>query len=372
MAASNLKQKIEKLMRRHLAQAVGYQPIEPLEILREDAGIPVEGVVKLDGNENPYGPSPRVAKALAKYPFYNIYPDPQQRQIRKALEEYVGIGAEHIVAGSGSDELIDLLLRLFLEPGDEVIICEPTFGMYHFSTEVCGGRVKDVPRDALYDMDVVAVKREVSNNTKVIFITNPNNPTGNVTEEQAILELLDTGRLVVVDEAYYEFCKTTVAPLVPKYENLVVLRTFSKWAGLAGLRLGYGIFPLKIAQYLLKIKPPYNINAAAQVAALESLKDTDYLLGTVEAIVAERERLYVKLKEVGFLKPCPSRGNFILCAVLEGDARDVHRRLRERGISVRYFDRPPLRSFIRISVGKPEHTDILIEALRDIGENIHG
>ena len=367
MNPSHPSQGIARLIRGDILRLEGYQPIAPLEVLGERAGIPPEGVIKLDGNENPYGCSPRVGLALASYPFYHIYPDPDQGEVRKALEGYVGVGAEHIVAGAGSDELIDLILRLFLEPGDRVINCVPTFGMYPFSTEVCGGKVVDVPRGKAYAVDISRVKEAMDEKTKLIFIASPNNPTGNVTTERDMVELVKAGIVVVVDEAYYEFSGVTVAPLVPQYENLIVLRSFSKWAGLAGLRIGYGIFPQLIAEQLLKIKQPYNINLAAQIAVKESLADLEYLQGTVRAIISERERLFQKLGGLRFLKPFPSQANFVFCAVVDGDAEQIHQGLEKRGIFVRYFDTPLLRNSLRISVGKPEHTEALVEALRKIG-----
>lgn len=358
---------IERLIRGDLLSLKAYQPIVPIEVLSERAGVPIKGVIKLDGNENPYGCSPRVTDALARYPFYHIYPDPEQSEVRQALAGYVGIGAEHILAGAGSDELIDLILRLFLEPGDRVINCVPTFGMYSFCTGVCGGKVVDVPRDRAYAVDISAVKGAIKGKTKVIFIASPNNPSGNITRQRDIIELVKTGIIVVVDEAYYEFSEVTVAPLVPRYGNLIVLRSFSKWAGLAGLRIGYGIFPTAIVEQLLKIKQPYNVNLAAQIAVKESLADIDYLKGTVRAVVAERERLFAKLKQLKFLKPWPSKANFILCAVVKGDAQLIHEGLQRKGIFVRYFDTPLLRNSLRISVGKPEHSDALIQALRKLG-----
>jgi histidinol-phosphate aminotransferase len=335
-------------------------------VLSERTGIPLERVIKLDGNENPYGCSPRVGRALAGYPFYHIYPDPEQHELRKALSEYVGVDAAHIVAGAGSDELIDLILRLFLEPGDRVINCVPTFGMYPFCTEVCGGKVIDVPRDKSYALDIAGIKKVMDEKTKIIFVASPNNPTGNITTQRDILELVELGKVVVIDEAYYEFSGITVAPLVPQYENLIVLRSFSKWAGLAGLRIGYGVFSTLIAEQLLKIKQPYNINLAAHVALQESLADIEYLRDTVKKIISERERLFTRLGELEFLEPLPSQSNFILCTFKKGGARVMYERLFKRGIFLRYFDTPLLRNSIRISVGKPEHTDALIEALKEM------
>ena len=358
---------IEKMIRGDLLRLAAYQPIIPLDVLSEEAGIPIEGVMKLDGNESPYGCSPRVRTALSAYPFYNIYPDPEQREVRHILEGYVGVGAEHILAGAGSDELIDLVLRLFLNPGERVINCVPTFGMYSFCTEVCGGEVVEVPRDEGYGVDIAAVRAAIDGRAKVVFIASPNNPTGNTTPQGDILELVETGVVVVVDEAYHEFSGVTVAPLVPQYQNLIVLRSLSKWAGLAGLRIGYGVFPSIVVDHLMKIKQPYNVNAAAQVAVQESFADIDYLKDTVRAIVAERERLLASLRTIDFLEPRPSAANFIYCAVLDGDARTIHRELQKKGIFIRYFDTPLLKNSLRISVGKPEHTDALIAALQEIG-----
>ena len=357
---------VENMIRGDLFRLKAYQPITPPDVLSERAGIPIEGVIKLDGNENPYGCSPRVGRALAGYPFYHIYPDPEQRELRNKLAGYVGVDASHIVAGAGSDELIDLVLRLFLEPGDGVINCVPTFGMYPFCTEICGGEVIDVPRDESFAIDIAGIKEAINEKTKVIFIASPNNPTGNTTTQRDIMELVKLGKVLVIDEAYYEFSGTTVAPLVPEHENLIVLRSFSKWAGLAGLRIGYGLFSTLVAEQLIKIKQPYNINLAAQVAFQESLDDIEYLKGTVQKIISERVRLTQKLGELKFLKPFPSQANFILCSVVTGAAQVIHEGLNKRGIFIRYFDTPLLRNSIRISVGKPEHTDALIEALKEM------
>ena len=357
---------VERLVRPELKAMKAYTPIEPTDVLSQRVEIPEEKVIKLDGNENPYGCSARVKQALANYAYYHLYPDPEQRELRKALEEYTGLSSKYILAGSGSDELIDLVLRLFVEPGDKVINCPPTFGMYSFSTDVCGGKVVNIPRKQDFSIDVAAIKEALDKRTKVIFIASPNNPSGNVTPEHAILELLNSTAVVVIDEAYYEFSGITVTPLVPKYPNLIVFRTFSKWAGLAGLRVGYGIFPINIVEHLIKIKQPYNVNAAAQVAALESLKDMSYLRGTIKAIVDERERLLTKLNQIDWLRVYPSQANFILCSVLNGKAKAIHEGLQKKGIFIRYFDTPQLKDCLRISVGKPEHTDALIASLKEM------
>ena len=357
---------IEQLVRPELKAMKAYTPIEPSDVLSRRIEVPAERIIKLDGNENPYGCSPKIKQALANYDCYHLYPDPEQRELRRALEQYTGVSSKYIIAGSGSDELIDLILRLFVEPEDKVVNCPPTFGMYPFSTDVCGGKVVNIPRKQNFAIDVAAIKKVLNKRTKVVFIASPNNPSGNVTAESEILELLDTTAIVVLDEAYSEFSGITMAQLIPSHANLIVLRTFSKWAGLAGLRAGYGIFPINIAKYLMKIKQPYNVNAAAQIAILESLKDIEYLRSTIKAIVDERERLLVKLSGLDWLKTYPSQANFILCSMLNGKAQEIHHKLQERGIFTRYFDSSELRNCIRISVGKPEHTDALIAAFKEI------
>ncbi len=357
---------IDRLIRPDLVTFSGYTAHTSPETLEGKVEVPVESIIKLDANENPYGCSPKVSRALANYPYFNIYPDDGQTRLRKLLEEYTGIDARHIVAGSGSNQLIDLVLRLFITKGDEVINCVPTFGIYSFSTVLCGGALVEVPRDENFAVNVGAVKAAINKKTKIVFLANPNSPTGNIIPQKDILEIVDTGLPVIVDEAYYEFSGETVAPLVSQYENLMVLRTFSKWAGLAGLRVGYGLFPPKIADYLLTIKMPWYGYVGALVAVQESLKDLDYLLGRVKAIIAERERLFGELKKLKFLRPFPSQANFIFCSVLNGRASEIQQELQRKGILVRYFDKPMLRNSIRISVGKPEHTDALIKALKEI------
>jgi histidinol-phosphate aminotransferase len=358
---------IEKLIRKELLSFGGYSAATSPETLEGKIDVATKDIIKLDANENPYGCSLRVQKALARYKQFNIYPDDGQEKLRKLLAVYTGVDAKYIVAGNGSNQLIDLLIRLLVTKGDEVINCTPTFGIYSFSTKLCNGTLVDIPRDDKFDINIAGVKSAITQKTKIIFVTNPNNPTGNLTPKKDIIELLDTGVPVVVDEAYYEFSHQTAIPLIRRYENLIVLRTFSKWAGLAGLRVGYGVFPPPIADFILRIKIPYNVNVAALVAVAESLKDVDYLMASVQKLINERKRLFTQLQKIDWLRVYPSQSNFILCQVLNMDAKELHKQLQAKGILVRYFDQPRIKDCIRFSVGKPEHTDALIKTLRKIG-----
>ncbi len=367
MAVPGSNNDILKLIRPGLADFAGYSAATSPETLEGKVDVPVKSIIKLDANENPYGCSPRVNRALADYANYHVYPDDGQASLRRMLADYYGVDAANVVASSGSNRLIDLILRLLLEPGDEVINCVPTFGVYAFSTRLCGGRLVEVPRTTDFTVDVAAIHAAITSRTKMIFIASPNNPTGTPVLRSDILELLATGVPLMVDEAYYEFNGETVAPLVSEHRNLSVLRSFSKWAGLAGLRIGYGLFPAAVADLLLRTKIPYNLNAAAIVAVTESLADIDYLNSRVTAIIEERGRLFAKLSRIDWLRVVPSSANFILCQVLRGHAAELHQQLRQRGILIRYFAEPRLDNYIRISVGRPEDTDAVVRMLREIG-----
>jgi len=358
------KKSIAGLIRPDLTRFAGYAAAKSPDVLEEIEG---ERVVKLDANENSYGCSPRLPEAFSRQIETSIYPDSTQTLLKAALSEYTGVAPEHIVAGSGSDQLIDTMMRLFLEPGDEVINLVPTFAMFQFFTALNAGKVVEVPRDAEFRVSVDAIKSAITPRTKLILIATPNNPTGTITPRADILEILDLGLPTLVDEAYYEFTGDTVADLVGEYPNLMVLRTFSKWAGLAGLRVGYGLYPKDIANYLMAIKEPYSVNAAAQLAAIESLKDLDCLLGRVRTIVAEREQLFKMLEQMDWLRPYPSWANFILTDVLRGSAVDLQKKLERRGVLTRYFNTPLLKDTLRISVSTPEDNEILVRELKRIG-----
>ena len=357
---------IRELMQLHIASLRGYEAEDPPEVQAQRLGVAPEKVLSMNLNENPYGPSPKVAEALAACDEYGQYPDPLQRGARAALAEYVGLGAEHIVAGSGADELIDLSLRMFLKPGERTIDLTPTFGMYSFCARVCGGQVVRVPRDERFDVDVEAVREVAKSGAKVVMLASPNNPTGNVTSQEKVRQLLQMGLLVIVDETYHEFSGHTVAPLVQEYPNLLLLRSFSKWAGLAGLRVGFGIMGPDVVRVMLTMKPPYNLSKAAEVALLASLEDRESLLSRVRAIVGERDRMGGLLAEIPGVKSWPSQANFVLCELPAGLGRRVYEALKRRGIFVRYFSDPRLQDFIRITAGFPEQTDAMVQALQEV------
>lgn len=357
----------QTLVRAHIRSMPAYEPVVPFEVLTQELGRPTEQIVKLDANENPYGPPPAVRAALASLENAHIYPDSSSRFLRAALARYHNVPQDNLLAGAGADELIDLLLRLLVDPGDVVLNCPPTFGMYAFDADLNAARVVAVPRRPDFSLDIEAIEiaaREFQ--PKLLFLASPNNPDGSLLPEDQVERLLRLPLVVVLDEAYMEFAPPGASLIhrAPRLSNLVVLRTFSKWAGLAGLRVGYGVFPSALVPHLWKIKQPYAVSAAASAGALAALQHAEGLLQTGERIIAERERLASLLAGIPWLHPYPSQANFILCRVSGRPASKVRQQLASQGILVRYFNKPGLQDHIRISVGKPEHSDALMQALR--------
>lgn len=380
-----------KFVRPEIAAMEPYTPIVPFEVLSARLGRTPEEIVKLDANENPYGPSPKALDALKNGRFFHIYPDPESNQLRDALSDYVHMPKERLLTGMGADELIDLVLRVVLSPNDVVIDCPPSFGMYPFSTAVNSGQYVQVWRKDDFSLDVEGIETAVAQNpnAKILFLCSPNNPDGSTIPDADLRRLLNLPVLVVLDEAYVDFDlnrkerdehkdkeknfansasfavhNSSRIHWTLEYDNLAVLRTFSKLAGLAGLRVGYGAFPKWLLPHLWKIKQPYNINVAASLAALASLEDQQWLQDKVQLLITERERLFTELGTIRYLNPFPSRSNFILCRVIGRDAQQLKLDLEQAGILVRYFKKPGVDNCIRISAGRPEETEKLLAALK--------
>ncbi len=345
----------------------GFVPFETVDRVAARLGIPVHQVAKLDANENVYGPSPAAVAAIAGHADWNLYPDASQQQARAALAGYTGVDEKHILLFNGGDELIGMLCHLFVAPGDNIVECSPSFEMYGWYARSYGTSLRTALRDEKsdYAISLSTILAAVDARTKMILLCNPNNPTGTLTPAAEIRALLDSDAVVMVDEAYVEFCGETVAPLVARHQNLVVLRTMSKWAGLAGLRVGYAIASEAIIEQLWKVKDPFNVNAAAQIATVASVGDSAYLLANVAKITAERQRMFQSLGRFPFLRVYPSRANFILCHVRQGSAQALRAHLERAGILVRLFDKPTLPNAIRITVGTPAHTDRIVVALSE-------
>ncbi len=347
----------------HFRRVRPYAPVEPPERQREESGLREDEIIRLNANENPYGAVDSVRAAISSFEAASIYPDPEQAGLRAALSEYVGVARERIVAGAGSDELIDLIARLFVTAGDAIVTAVPTFGMYEFTADLVGARFVAVRRRDDFSLDVEPMV-EAARSSALVYLASPNNPTGNSLSVEELRAVLETGTPTVVDEAYVEFSDSSMLPIMDDYPNLIILRTFSKWAGLAGVRVGYGIFPPDLAAVLMVIKPPYSVSTLAQQAAITAIRDRERILRVAAAMVRDRELLATELRALPGVFVYPSDANFLLVRFSYHDAASLHSAMGRRGIALRSFDTPGLENCIRISVGRPQDHQRLLAALQ--------
>ncbi len=342
---------LEELVRRNIKEMKAYSSAR-----HEFSGI---ARVFLDANENAAGSPLRVN--------YNRYPDPLQTMVKEKISSIKGLPVQNIFTGNGSDEAIDLLFRVFCEPGkDNVLLFPPTYGMY----EVCAGmndiKIKKVLLQENFQLDLPAIEEAIDADTKLIFICSPNNPTGNsINREDIEIVLNNFDGLVIIDEAYINYARQrSFIPGLAEYPNLVILQTLSKAWGLAGLRLGMAFASASIISYLDKIKYPYNINTATQQLVLEALENTEQINTWIQATVEQRAWLLNKLQQLPFVEHIyPSDANFILVRV--DKVKQVHEYLSGNGIIVR--DRSGevnCTGCLRITIGTPEENQQLVDTLK--------
>jgi len=361
---------MKKPWKKILEQVTPYKPGKPIDEVKRELGL--ENVIKLASNENPIGPSARVIKALAEgAKDVNRYPDGGCFYLRKALSEKLSVPGDNIVFGNGSDEIILLTLHAFVDPGDEVIVADPTFLIYNIASMIKGADIKTIPSKN-FKYDLKGMLGAVTDRTKVIFIANPDNPTGSYVtdgEFEEFIEKVPEDVLVFMDEAYYEFAAGSdypeTLPLIEREDrNVVIARTFSKAYGLAGLRLGYGIARKDIAQVLNKVREPFNVNSLAQVAALAVLEDDEYLNASVSLVKEEKKRFYEVFEKLG-AEYIPSRTNFVLVNT-RSDSLKIADCLMKKGIIVREMTAWKLEGFIRVNIGLREENDAFFEAFTEI------
>lgn len=345
---------IDSLVREHL------RTFKPYTSARSEVN---EASYFLDANELALG-SPVAFGGI----HLNRYPDPYQSVLRSALAARVGVSQDMVFVGAGSDEIIDLLIRLFCEPSrNSIVIAEPTYGVYRVAANVSGVEVIAVELDSHFQLDVRLLLGSLKPTTKIIFVCSPNNPTGNLLRREDILAICRESRaVVVVDQAYVEFAELSgdLAQEVNRCNNLVILRTLSKAWGLAGIRLGYAVCNPSIVSYLLRIKAPYNINSVSSELALDALKKTDFLSASTFNVKSERNRLENELKSVqGVRRVYSSQANFLL--VEFADVRKVYEDLLQKGIVVRRRHEVRLSNCLRVTVGSPPENGILLTSLRE-------
>ncbi|MGE5552628.1 MAG: histidinol-phosphate transaminase [Betaproteobacteria bacterium] len=343
-----------------------YVPGKPIEEVQRELGL--KDVIKLASNENPLGPSPAALEALRAWlPKVHFYPDGGATLLKERIARRVGVTPEQVIVGNGSDELIKLLAEAFLNPGDEVVMAEPTFSEYEFAALLMGARVKKVPL-AGERHDLAKMAETIGPRTKLIFVCNPNNPTGTIVTVDEVREFMarvPEEVVVVFDQAYEEYVTDSAygggLPYVLEGRRAMVLRTFSKIYGLAGLRVGYGIAPAELLALVERAREPFNVNQAAQIAAAAALDDQGFVERSRELNTRERGRLTSELGRMG----CPvdaSQANFLFVDV-GVDSAALFRRMLSLGVIIRsgdIFQRP---TYIRVTVGAPEQNDRFLTAL---------
>lgn len=348
----------------HIKSITPYIPGKPIEDLERELGI--SGSVKLASNENPLGPSPIAIKELRKgIKDLNRYPDGSCYYLKDALSAKLHVRPEEILVGNGSNELIELAVRTFMGPGDEAIMAHPSFVVYSMIVQAVNGRSVVVPlRDWRHDLDEMASR--ITPRTKMIFIANPNNPTGTIntiSEMERLMNNLPDGVLVVVDEAYYEYVSSMEYADSMKYfrdgRDLLVLRTFSKIYGLAGLRIGYGIAASSLITEMNRVRQPFNVNSLAQKAAAAALHDERHVDRSKRTNEKGKKYLYRELAKLGYTY-VPTEANFIYVPLRDQEAHALYNDLLREGVIVR----PMGRDAVRVTIGLPEENRRLMAALK--------
>lgn len=360
---------LKKFIRTEVLNFNEYKTVSSVWDLAEKFNKPEKEIIKLDQGENLFSDTKKIAQALGNYQFYNYYPDPEYKKLRASISKYLNLPVEKIIVGSGSDELIDLIFRLTLNIGDEVINFPPTFGMYDVSLTLNRGKIINIPRNENFSIDIPKALKAINKKTKIIIICSPNNPTGNPTPKSDLIKLLETGKLILLDEAYAEYAKVDFLTLTNKYPNLILLRTFSKWAGIAGLRLGYAIMNEYLISQFMKIKPPFNVSLGAEIAGIEILKNIKSATKNIEALKKERARLFQDLNALPYLKVFPSETNFIFVKFIGKDFDNFRNYLKQNQVALRFFVTKLTGSAIRITVGQKKINDQLIKILKDYKNN---
>ena len=354
------------IVREKIRRLSPYVPGKPPEELERELGI--KGAIKLASNENPLGPSKKALSVLTKGFFKNLhrYPEGSGRLLREALAHKYKISPDQVILGNGSDEIMDLATKTLLEPGDEVLLGDLTFAIYQITVTAHHGTGVVVPlKEGRYDLDGMA--QRVSPRTRLVFLCNPNNPTGMMVTRKELVRFLDrlpTGLIVILDEAYAEYATSPDFPdsvgLVKEGRPLIVLRTFSKIYGLAGLRIGYGISQQDVVEYLNRVRLPFNTNTLAQAAAIAGLKDEAHLTKSVRLNEAGKRFLTAALDEAG-LRHYPTQANFIyLDTGREG--RSVYEALLREGVIVRHI----MGNWLRVSIGRPAENRRFVKSLKKV------
>jgi histidinol-phosphate aminotransferase len=358
----------KKLAGKYISSLNPYQPGKPIKEVQREMGI--DKVYKMASNENPFGISEKVKKALInflpeahRYPIGNVY------YLKMKLSDKLNISPEKLIFGAGSNEIIEFLFRTFVKKGEESLSFAPSFSVYGLIAQAIESKCNWIPTNEDFSVNFDALANAINEKTRLIFLANPNNPTGTYFNEEKLIAFLDKvpeDTIVVIDEAYVEFVDANDFPnsisLMDKYPNIVIMRTFSKAYGLASLRIGYAIGQPECIDMMNRVRQPFNINMAAQVAAEAVLDDNDFLIKTIEEVKNGKKDFYSRLDEIG-LEYIPSQTNFILIKV--GDGKTVFEQLMKKGVIVRFLG-SGLSDYIRVDVSNQKGRDAFFQGLKEI------
>ena len=368
---------LEKLVKPHILEIKPYQPGKPVEQLERELGI--EGAIKIASNENPHGPSPRALAAMReRLDEMNRYPDGAAFALRAELAHRFGVDPAQLVFGCGADEVLELLAKSFLGPGDEVVYAWPSFAMYPVVVKGMGATAVHVPLDDDLVHDLDAMARAVTPKTKMVLLCNPNNPTGTSFGQAAFDEFvrsLPDDLILVVDEVYVEFARRNDFPdslsLLARRPGTISVRSFSKLYGLAGLRIGYGICDPELSDILDRARHPFNVSRLAEIAAVAALGDHDHVERTLRLNREGADYLTRELAGLG-VKVWPTDTNFMLIQVgdsqVQNGGQETYEKLLREGVIVRPLPGTGLDQHVRVTIGKPEENERLVKALRKLAE----
>lgn len=327
--------------------------------------LPGTKVIKLNTNENPYPPSPEALKVLRELEgeLLRRYPDPMAGAFREAASQVLGVPADWILVGNGSDDLLTMIIRACSEPGRGVVYPMPTYVLYRTLAQIQGADYVEVPYHEDYTLPV---EQLIEAGGAVTFVASPNSPSGTVPPMEQLEKLAaQLSGVLVIDEAYVDFAESNALDLVKTYDNVIVLRTLSKGYSLAGLRLGFGVANPSLLEGLIKVKDSYNVDAVACAVGAAVIADQNHTTANAQKIKHSRSQMADALQQLGF-NILPSQANFLLAQFPSGNAESLYKSLKERGILVRYFNQPRLTDKLRITVGTPEQNEALIKALGEI------
>jgi len=359
---------MKNLVRKDILKVMPYKAGKPIEETKRELGL--KSVIKLASNENPLGPSPRAVAAMEKIlRETNRYPDSQSFYLKKKLAQMLKVGPQNIVTGNGSDELIDVIIKTLVEKDENIVTADTTFLEYEIISRVNGREVLRVPLKN-FAFDLENIRKKINRKTKLVFIANPNNPTGtyvNETQVASFISSLPERVVVVFDEAYDTFIDTNDFPEVLSYVkrgNVIVMKTFSKAYGLAGLRVGYLVADPDLVSYMERVRQPFNVNMIAQAGALAALGDTDFLAKTKDCVLQGKAYLYRQLDTLG-IRYIPSVTNFILIDVGK-NGLDVFKNMLKCGVIVRDMQQYGLTNFIRVTIGTAAENKRFIEVFKKV------